>query len=74
MLNGRWIRIDITDTARHTAILAILPDLNFGLESFCREGISTRSLGWCTANVSGTTSQMCNRELQRARRLSGISR
>ena len=55
---------DITGYNQAHGNLGNTPHLNFGLESYAKKAFQQEVLGWCTANVSGTTSQICNLELQ----------
>lgn len=62
-LNGSVDQNDITGYGQAHGNLGDTPHLNFGLESFASKAFQQEVIGWCTANVSGTTSQKCNREL-----------
>jgi Right handed beta helix region len=55
---------DITGYNAAHGELGIDPHLNFGLESYAENAFQQEVLGWCTTNVSGTTLQTCNLELQ----------
>lgn len=44
--------------------LGITPHLNFGIEPYAKDAFQAEVLGWCTRNVTGLTSPICNLQLQ----------